>query len=388
MDPLIKAQGGKMTPAEAQGWMVAEGAALDELLAAASELRRQGKGQRVTYSRKVFIPLTTYCRDDCGYCTFKRDPGQPGARYLRPEEVMAIAAQGVKTGCKEALFSLGDKPEARFPEARAALHALGMERTTGYLEMMTARVRRETGLLPHPNAGVMSRREMAALREHSPSMGLMLENVSPRFSQPGMPHAGAPDKVPAARLANLRYAGELRIPFTTGLLIGIGETPAERVDALLAIQSLHARHGHIQEVILQNFRAKPGIPMADHPDASLEDLLRTIAVARLLLGPGMNLQAPPNLNPGGITALLRAGINDWGGISPVTPDHINPEAPWPHLADLAARCAEAGFTLRERLTIYPEYIHDRPGFMDKALEGHVKSLADGEGYARHPAHAA
>ena len=381
-EPLTRAQRGALTAAEATGLLAADGSALLELLHAAAELREAHKGRTVTYSRKVFIPLTTYCRDDCGYCTFKRDPGQPGARYLTPDEVLEIARRGQALGCKEALFSLGDKPELRFPEAAAALRRLGHETTTGYLAAMCRAVLAETGLLPHPNPGTLSRREMAALRPVSGSMGIMLENLTPRLQEPGMAHAQAPDKVPGARLANLRFAGELRFPFTTGLLIGIGETAAERVETLLAIRDLHARYGHIQEVIVQNFRAKPGIPMADWPDPPLTDLLRTIAVARLLLGGEVNLQAPPNLSPETYPLLLLAGINDWGGVSPVTPDHINPEAPWPLIAELARRSAEVGYTLRERLTLYPEYIVAREGFVPPALQAAVARLADGEGYAR------
>ncbi len=359
----------------------AGGPPLDALLAAAAALRDAHKGRTVTYSRKVFIPLTTLCRDDCGYCTFKRDPGQPGAGYLTPEEVLEIARRGQAQGCKEALFSLGDKPELRFAEARAALARLGYATTADYLAAMCKRVLSETGLLPHPNPGTLARPELAALRECSGSMGIMLENLTPRLREQGMAHEAAPDKVPGARLAVLRFAGELRFPFTTGLLIGIGETARERVDTLLAIRALHERYGHIQEVIVQNFRAKPGIPMHAWPDASSEDLLRTIAVARLVLGGKFNIQAPPNLSPATYPQLLRAGINDWGGVSPVTPDHINPEAPWPFIDELARRSAEAGHTLRERLTLYPEYVK-QPGFVPEALRPAVARLADAAGYAR------
>jgi FO synthase len=335
----------------------------------------------VTYSRKVFIPLTNLCRDDCGYCTFKRDPGQHGAKTLSPDEVLEIARRGCVRGCKEALFSLGDKPELRFREAADELRRLGFETTTDYLAAMCGRVLEETGLLPHANPGTLSRAELAQLREVSPSMGAMLENLTPRLRQPGMAHEHAPDKAPGARLAMLRFAGELKIPFTTGLLIGIGESPEERVDTLFAIRDLHARHGHIQELILQNFRAKPGIPMATWPDATLTDLLRTIAVARLILGPEMNLQAPPNLTPEAYPMLLLAGINDWGGVSPVTPDHINPEAPWPEIQELSRRSAEAGYVLRERLTVYPEFVR-APEFLADPVRDAVARLANSEGYAR------
>ena len=382
MKSSILAASGGLERERAVALMEAEGAQLLELMHAAAELREAAKGRVVTYSRKVFIPLTTYCRDDCGYCTFKRDPGQPGAGYLSPDEVLDIARRGREQGCKEALFSLGDKPEVRFPEAAAALGRLGHRTTAGYLAEMCRLVLDETGLLPHPNPGTLSRREIGALRPASGSMGIMLENISPRMLHPGMPHEKAPDKKPGARLANLRFAGEMRFPFTTGLLIGIGETVEERVDTLFKIREIHQRYGHIQEVIVQNFRTKPGIPMADTPDATLTDLLRTIAVARLVLGGEMNIQAPPNLSPESYPMLLLAGINDWGGISPVTPDHINPEAPWPQIEELARRCAEVGYTLRERLTVYPEFITQKDGFVPETLQGPVARLADAEGYAR------
>ncbi|MBI4081277.1 MAG: 7,8-didemethyl-8-hydroxy-5-deazariboflavin synthase CofG [Candidatus Lambdaproteobacteria bacterium] len=366
---------------EAYALIGAEGVALLELMHAAASLREAHKGRAVTYSRKVFIPLTTYCRDDCGYCTFKHDPGHPGAKTLSPEEVLAIARRGRTRGCKEALFSLGDKPELRFPEAAAALARFGHRTTAEYLVAMCRLVLEQTGLLPHANPGTLGRAEVAALRDVTGSMGIMLENVSPRLRGPGMPHEHAPDKAPGARLAMHRFAGELKVPFTTGLLIGIGETPRERVDTLFAIRDLHARYGHIQEVIVQNFRAKPGIPMAAWPDATLTDLLRTIAVARLVLGGEMNLQAPPNLSPEAYPLLLLAGINDWGGVSPVTPDHINPEAPWPEIQRLAERSAEVGYHLRERLTLYPEYITRKPGFIAEPVADAVRRLADAEGYA-------
>ena len=380
-DLLSKAQHTPLTRDEDYALIRADGPPLAELMAAAAALRDAHKGRTVTYSRKVFIPLTTLCRDDCGYCTFKRDPGQPGAGYLSPDEVLEIARRGQAQGCKEALFSLGDKPELRFPEARAALARFGHETTAGYLAAMCALILKETGLLPHPNPGTLSRAEIAALRECSGSMGIMLENLTPRLRLPGMAHEAAPDKVPGARLAVLRFAGELRFPFTTGLLIGIGETPEERVDTLLAIRAVHERYGHIQEVIVQNFRAKPDIPMRAWPDAAHGDLLRTIAVARLVLGGRFNLQAPPNLTPASYPELLGAGINDWGGVSPVTPDHINPEAPWPLIDVLARRSAEAGHTLRERLTLYPEYAANRD-FVPEPLRLAVGRLADGDGYAR------
>jgi len=381
MDLLDRAHAGALTRADACALIEAEGVPLLELMHAAASLRDAHKGRTVTYSRKVFVPLTTYCRDDCGYCTFKRDPGQPGAHTLSPEEVLAIVRRGQAQGCKEVLFSLGDKPELRFPEAAAALARFGHRTTAGYLAAMCRLVLEETGLLPHANPGTLSRAEIRALHGHVGSMGIMLENLTPRLRARGMAHEHAPDKAPGARVAVHRFAGELRVPFTTGLLIGIGETPAERVDTLLAIRDLHARYGHIQEVILQNFRAKPGIPMADWPDATLTDLLRAIAVARLVLGGAMNIQAPPNLSPEAYPLLLLAGINDWGGVSPVTPDHINPEAPWPAIQRLAARSAEVGYTLRERLTIYPEYLTGDPAFVPPGVRDAAARLADAEGYA-------
>ncbi len=381
MNLIAKAREGAITREDAYELIQAEGAALPQLMHAAAALRDEHKGRAVTYSRKVFIPLTTLCRDDCGYCTFKSDPGQPGAKTLSPEEVLAIARQGKARGCKEALFSLGDKPELRFPEAARALADFGYRSTAEYLVAMCRLVLEETGLLPHANPGTMGRAEVAALRECNGSMGIMLENLTPRLRLPGMAHENAPDKAPGARLAMVGFAGEMDFPFTTGLLIGIGETPAERVDTLFAIRELHERYGHIQEVIVQNFRAKPGIPMADWPDAAFPDLLRAIAVARLVLGGEMNVQAPPNLTPEGYPMLLLAGINDWGGVSPVTPDHINPEAPWPEIERLARHSAEVGYTLRERLTLYPEFVRGKPGFVPEALRPAVERLADAAGYA-------
>ena len=381
MSSLEQAQRAGLSQTEAERWIVAEGPQLTELMHAAGELSESVHGRQVTYSRKVFVPLTTYCRDDCGYCTFKRDPGQPGAGYLSPEEVLALAYQGKQQGCKEVLFSLGDKPELRFPEASNALQAFGYATTAEYLAAMCALVLEETGLLPHANPGTLSRKEMAALQPFCPSMGVMMENLTPRLRQKGGAHEQAPDKTPGARLAMLRFAGELRFPFTTGLLVGIGETPAERVETLFQILAVHRQFGHVQEVIIQNFCAKPGIPMADWPDATLTDLLRTIAVARLVLGGQMNLQAPPNLSPETYPMLLLAGINDWGGVSPVTPDHINPEAPWPEIERLAQWSAEVGYSLRERLTIYPEFISDKQGYLPEILQRFVQRLCGEDGYA-------
>src|SRR5256712_3685556 len=321
--------------------------ALGSLLARAGELRDRGRGRTVTFSAKVFVPLTTLCRAYCGYCTFRRDPGEPGSHTMTPEEVVALAQAGARLGAKEALFSLGDKPEAAFPVHRAFLRRYGHRTTLGYLRAVCQLTLRESSLLPHANPGGMAERDLAALREVSVSMGLMLETVSERLLRPGLAHDRAPDQVPTRRLRTIALAGKLSIPFTTGILIGIGETPRERVDALAAIRDLHGRYGHLQEVIIQNFRAKPRIPMRSHAEPSLGDLLRAIAVGRLLLGPDVNIQAPPNITPPVYPRLLAAGLNDWGGISPLTPDHINPEKPWP-LITVQRRASDGmGFVLRE-----------------------------------------
>jgi FO synthase len=351
---------------------------LPEILAAAAALRDRGKGRTVTYSRKVFLPLTNLCRDDCGYCTFKRDPGQPGARTMELDEVLAVCEAGARLGCKEALLSLGDKPEARFPEHLEWLRHRGYRTTMDYVAAASRAIATETGLLPHANPGLMSDRDLAALRPWNVSVGLMLETVAERLGERGGPHAEAPDKRPARRLRTIEAAGRAGIAFTTGILIGIGETRAERVESLLAIRDLHERYGHVQEVIVQNFRAKPAIPMARHPEPSLDELRRTLAVARLLLGPAMNVQAPPNLSPGTYPALIASGLNDWGGISPLTIDFINPEAPWPHLLALEAATAAAGARLRERLALYPEYV-GRPGFVPEPLRGRVLASVDAAG---------
>ena len=356
-------------------------AGLPELLQRAGEVRDRGRGRTVTFSAKVFVPLTTLCRDYCGYCTFRRDPGEPGAHTMSPEEVVALVQAGARVGAKEALFSLGDKPEAAFAEQRAFLKQHGQRTTLGYLRAMCALTLAESSLLPHANPGVMGERDLAALREVNVSMGIMLENVSDRLLARGMAHDRAPDKVPARRLKTIALAGKLGIPFTTGILIGIGESPRERVDALVAIRDVHERWGHIQEVIVQNFRAKPRIPMRDAAEPTLEDLLRTIAVARLVLGPDVNIQAPPNLTPDVYPRLLAAGLNDWGGISPLTPDHINPEKPWPGLRALRAATESEGYRFRERLAIYPEYAA-RAEFLDERLRPRVAALVDADGLVR------
>jgi len=358
-----------------------DGALLPDLLAAATAARDQGRGRRMSFSAKVFIPLTNLCRDYCGYCTFRRDPDDPGALTMTPEQVLALARAGERLGAKEALFSLGDRPEALFPEYREFLGRMGHRTTLGYLREVARLVGEETMLLPHANPGLMGERDLAALREVNVSMGIMLETLSERLLGAGQAHDRAPDKIPAHRLRTIALAGKLAIPFTTGILIGIGETHAERVEALLAIRDLHERYGHIQEVIVQNFRRKPGIPMHDHPEPSMDDLLRTAAVARLLLGPEMNIQVPPNLSDADFARLPESGINDWGGISPLTPDHINPERPWPGLAVLRRATEAAGLELRERLAVYPEYA-GRPEFIDEGLRPKVQRLIDEHGLVR------
>jgi len=348
----------------------------------AEALTLAGFGETVSYSRKVFIPLTQLCRDVCHYCTFAKAPRRLAAAYLAEEEVLAIARAGKAADCKEALFTLGDKPEARYVAARTGLHALGAATTLDYLERMARRVIEETGLLPHLNPGVMDAADLARLRPVSASMGLMLESAALRLCERGGPHFGSPDKRPAVRLASLRAAGELAIPMTTGLLIGIGETRLERLESLLALRAVHQEHGHIQELIIQNFKAKPGTKMAGAPEPSLEEQLWTVAVARLLFGPDMSLQAPPNLRPEDLDSLVHAGINDWGGVSPVTPDHVNPEAPWPHLQDLERSTNAAGRHLVERLALVPAYAVRAERWTDAAITPRVRRSSDGRGFAR------
>jgi FO synthase len=326
---------------------------LPELFAIARELKEHFHPGVITYSRKVFIPLTNLCRDYCGYCTYRRDPGEPGAHTMTPDEVLSVAERGEKLGCTEALFSLGDKPEMLFPEMRETLRRLGYRSTLHYLEAMCELVLRETRLLPHANPGLLSTHWIERLRASNPSLGLMLESTSMHLPE-AHPSGRTPDKLPALRLKTIEDAGRLGVPFTTGILIGIGETMRDRVESLLAIKRLHEQYGHIQEVIIQNFRVKPPIPMVAWPEPTTGDMLRTIAVARLLLR-DMNIQAPPNLTENGYERLLDAGINDWGGVSPLTPDYINPEAPWPHLLDLQRRTEAAGQVLKQRLPVYPEF---------------------------------
>ena len=348
----------------------------------AAALRDRGHGNLVSYSKKVFIPLTQLCRDVCHYCTFAHPPRRGEAAYLDKEQVLAIARAGAKAGCKEALFTLGDKPELRYGAAREALARLGHDTTLSYLAEMAALVLKETGLLPHLNPGIMTRDDIARLRGVSVSQGIMLESASERLSRRGGPHFGSPDKHPQRRLDCIAAAGEMAVPFTSGILIGIGETRRERIEALLALRDLNERYGHIQEIIIQNFRAKPETRMAAAPEPDETEHLWTIAVARLVFGADMNIQAPPNLMPDALEAMIAAGINDWGGVSPVTPDHVNPEAPWPALDRLAQRTADAGKVLVERLAIYPEYAREPARWLDPALRTPVLRAVDAQGLAR------
>src|SRR3954449_3735809 len=355
---------------------------LEELCAEARRLRDVGHGSLVTYSPKVFVPLTTLCRDVCGYCTFARPPRRGERAYMSGDEVLEVARAGAAAGCREALFTLGDKPELRYRVARDELAALGFSTTLEYLAHCAGRVLEETGLLPHLNPGVMTRAELERLRPVSASMGIMLETVSERLSLKGGPHWASPDKVPAVRLETVRLAGEASIPFTSGILIGIGETRAERLDALLALKALDDEHGHLGEVIVQNFRAKPGTRMADHPDAAFEDQLWTVAAARVLLGPDWHVQAPPNLAYDEFPLLLDAGIDDWGGVSPVTIDHVNPEAPWPEIGRLRAATESRDLALAPRLPLYPEHVADLDRWVDPAVAPSVRRASDALGLAR------
>jgi FO synthase len=354
---------------------------LEPLLEAGQELGRRGHGSAITFSRNLFIPLTNLCRNRCSYCTFAKDPKSPEAKTWMLDEVRQAVRDGLRVGCLEALFCLGDKPEVAYRGYRAWLQEAGYASTAEYL-VEACRVSFEEGTFPHTNAGILSRDELEALRPWNASMGLMLETTSRRLRERGEAHYWAPDKEPAVRVRMTRQAGELRIPFTSGILIGIGETPEERVDTILAIVELHREYGHIQEVIVQNFHPKPDTPMAERPTPSDEVMAGSVALARLLLGPEMNLQAPPNLSPTSLELLVRSGLNDWGGVSPVTIDYINPEAPWPELRELRRRTEAAGYRLRERLCVYPEYVRDRPGFFDGRVLQRLREVSDGEGYPR------
>jgi FO synthase len=367
---------------EATALLAAEGELLDDLLAVAggirdAGLREAGRPGVVTYSKKVFIPLTRLCQDRCHYCTFATVPHRLPAAFLERDEVLAIAREGAAQGCKEALFTLGDRPEERWPTARQWLDERGYDSTLDYVRACAIAVLEETGLLPHLNPGVMSWAELQRLKPVAPSMGMMLETTATRlWSEPGGPHYGSPDKEPSVRLRVLDDAGRVGVPFTTGILIGIGETPAERADSIFAMRRTAREFGHIQEVIIQNFRAKPDTAMRGMPDAELRELAATVAVARVILGPRARIQAPPNLIAEEYELLLRAGIDDWGGVSPVTPDHVNPERPWPQIDELARQSKAAGFELRERLTIYPEFVRRGDAWLDPRIAAHVAALAD------------
>src|SRR6266853_2049160 len=356
---------------------------LPSLLASAHLASERFKPAVITYSRQVFLHLTNLCRDYCGYCTFRRDSGEPGAHTMTPDEVMEVVRAGERMGCTEALFSLGDKPELLFPEMRDPLRRFGYKSTLHYLEAMCEKVLRESSLLPHPNPGLMSAEWLERLSRVAPSMGLMLETTSARLLAKNAAHDNAPDKDPAKRLRVIEDAGHQKIPFTTGILIGSGETVEERVDSLVAIRDLHEKYGHIQEVIVQNFRAKSGTPMADWPEPGREEMLRTVAVARLLM-PNMNIQAPPNLSDPHYAELLDAGINDWGGVSPLTPDFINPEKPWPHLEQLQQRTEAKGLALKQRLPVYPEFMAQAAAHSNE-LAQRLDTARDPEGYARRAA---
>src|SRR5487761_1008271 len=377
---LARARDGKpLDRAEAEIALHARGEQLSALIGHAGRVRDAGLAAAgrpgvITYSRKVFIPLTRLCRDRCGYCTFATVPGKLPAPYLSADEVLDIARGGAELGCKEALFTLGDRPEDRWHAARAWLDESGYDDTLSYVRAMAIRVLEETGLLPHLNPGVLSWQDFQRLKPVAPSMGMMLETTATRlFAERGGPHFGSPDKDPAVRLRVLEDAGRCSVPFTTGILIGIGETLAERADSILAIRKVAREYGGIQEVIVQNFRAKPDTKMRGTPDADLDDLAATIAVARLVLGPSIRIQAPPNLIGEEYELILAAGIDDWGGVSPLTPDHVNTERPWPQIEELAERTRAAGFSLRERLTVYPGYL--REPWLDPRLAGHVARLA-------------
>ena len=371
-----------MVPADPEALALADFADTRALADVAATLRDRGFLNLVTYSKKIFIPLTHLCRDVCHYCTFAQTPSKLDNPYMELDAVLEVARRGAEMGCKEALFTLGEKPELRYRAAREWLAEHGYSTTLEYLHDAAKAVFDETGLLAHLNPGNMTPEEIATLRPVSPSMGIMLESASDRLTEKGMPHYGSPDKVPAVRLKTLADAGEARIPFTTGILIGIGETRRERIESLLAIRRIHERHGHVQEVIVQNFRAKPGTKMKSAPEPDLDELLWTIAVARILFGPDMSVQAPPNLSPGVLRQIVAAGINDWGGVSPLTPDFVNPEAPWPHLDELARETTVAGKELHERLTIYPRFALEADTWVDEGLRSAVLDRIDGEGLPR------
>lgn len=375
-------------PMRPEDWYVmpqASEARWQGLMAEARARRELYWGHQVTYSRKVFVPLTNLCRDRCAYCVFAKQPGEEGAGYLRQADVMDIVRRGEQAGCKEVLFSLGERPEQRYPAARQILSGLGYETTHEYTVAMCDLVLRESALIPHVNGGTLTVGELLRLKPVCGSVGLMLESVSRRLTRPGMPHHACPDKVPLQRLRTLERAGRLKVATTSGILIGIGETWQERIDSLLLLADLHRRHGHLQEVIVQNFRAKPGTPMVAHAEPDIEDMLRTLTAARLILPGRVSLQAPPNLNEA-FERYLEAGINDWGGVSPVTADHINPERAWPAIDRLAARTARQGLSLVERLTVYPAFQASARGFLDARIQQKLQHHAGADGWAKHQVH--
>ena len=371
-----------VSPTHAEALALADETDLATLTAAAGSIRDQAHDHVISYSRNIFIPLTKLCRDVCHYCTFAQPPKRGERAYMSIDEVLEIARAGAAASCTEALFTLGDKPELRYKVAREELAALGHETTISYLAEVAGIVAEETGLLPHANPGVMTREDIALLREVSVSQGIMLESLSPRLLEKGQVHYGSPDKDPAARLETMRLAGELQVPFTSGILIGIGETRRERIESLLALRDLHAEHGHVQELIIQNFRAKPDTKMANAPEPDFDDLLWTLAMARILFGPEIGVQAPPNLMPESYGKLVAAGLSDWGGVSPVTIDHVNPEAPWPQLEELRRQTEAAGHHLAERLAVYPEYARDSDRWQSKKMATQVLRSMDADGFAR------
>ncbi len=377
------ASGRALTDEEAWSLVSASEQTLTAMVEASGAMRDGGKGRTVSFSPKVFIPLTHMCRDFCGYCIFRKTPEQAGdTLYMTPEQVLDVAKAGQKLGCTEALFTLGERPEQRYPEAKEWLEHRGFKSTLEYLTYVNRLVLEETTLLPHANPGTMSRREMAALQPYNPSMGLMLESTSAVLYGPGGAHEFAPSKRPRVRLRTIELAGELRLPFTTGILIGIGDTREDRIESLLAIRDLHRRFEHVQEVIVQNFRAKPGTAMSDRLDADTIELLWSVAAARLILGPDANVQVPPNLSADNYQIYLDAGINDWGGVSPLTIDFVNPEAPWPALEHLKEQTEAAGFELKPRLPVYPEYFLTTGKYMPEGLLTKVRALAGNDGYVQ------
>ncbi len=383
--PALDAAASGRSLSEEEAWALtsADDSALAAMCEVAARMRDLGKGKTVSFSPKVFIPLTHMCRDFCGYCIFRKTPEQAGdTLYMTPEQVLDVARAGQRLGCTEALFTLGERPEQRYPEAKEWLAQRGFRTTLEYLTYVNRLVLEETALLPHANPGTMSRREIAALQPYNPSVGLMLESTSPALHGPGGPHEFAPSKRPRVRLRTIELAGELRLPFTTGILIGIGESREDRIESLLAIRELHRRFGHIQEVIVQNFRAKPNTAMQDKLDADTIEFLWSVAAARLILGQDANVQVPPNLSADNYGIYLDAGINDWGGVSPLTIDFVNPEAPWPALTQLKEQTEAAGFRLKPRLPVYPEYFLSTGDYLSEGLRAKTRALADDDGYVR------